>query len=71
MASFSEADTDGSGVLDYSDLRTCLETCPLELDAREVMGLLSAVGMGTPYSDLAAYAYQILQYIAQNNAISM
>jgi len=68
MEAFSAADTDGSGSLTFSAVRSCLEGCALELGSDEVMGLLSMLASDTPYSDLATYAFKVLRSIAARKA---
>ena len=69
------ADAAGSGLLPMKELNQVLMTSTLKLAPGEVSALLSsaefdASGMAA-YETLCSYAFYILQYIAQQGAISM
>jgi len=61
---FAAADADGSGILPFQAIRSCLESSGLGFAPKEVMGLLSVMTDDTPYADLAHYAFKILRSIA-------
>ncbi|KAL1504356.1 hypothetical protein AB1Y20_010762 [Prymnesium parvum] len=60
---FAAADPEGSGLLPYATMRNCLENSGIGLTGKEVMAILSTVTEDTPYRDIAAFAFKILQSV--------
>jgi Ca2+-binding EF-hand superfamily protein len=69
---FAASDAAGSGLLSVADLRKALAGSQLQLAQVEIHGLASAAdpdeGGMCAYANLAAYAFFILQYLAQEAA---
>lgn len=64
LDAFTAADPDGAGVLPFLTMKKCVEGIGM-FTPKEIAGLMStAMTDGTPYADVAAYAFKVLRALS-------